>query len=134
MMDSIKDWFSNAADRVKEIFKKKKTEYEPPQIVIGQITQHPAPPLPIQASGSTQDGNIPTITIGQIHQRPSVEANRPIEGDVVQGNRELGNGIHINRQSKPKICPICRTNGSVVSNTSGNSTWRCTESDCGAEF
>jgi hypothetical protein len=131
-MDDIRGFFSTAANKIKSIFKKKNLKSDPPKIVIGQITQHPSTVNLPQVS--TQDEASLKITIGTIHQRPPREMISPIEGDVVQGTRDLGNGMHINHQSKPKICPICRSHGSVIKNTSGRSMWKCNDPDCGAEF
>jgi|GEM_PF-3748264 len=75
------------------------------------------------------------ITIGEAHRRPSTAEGTVDYGselDVQHRNRNVGRGITVKKQRKPRKCPLCATYGKVVANTGRGDRWRC--EDCGLTF
>lgn len=80
-------------------------------------------------TASTKD--VPRITIGEIHIRTSTAAGIP-NSEVNVEKAYIGKGIIVNKRHKPRICPDCRTSGSIAENPLKNPKWICTV--CGNKF
>ncbi len=111
----------DAIKRIKEYLKKIKNRFiktkSTPQIVIHSRTDH-----------QSDEGE--HIRISGVNNRPGVIVDRfPV---LHPEQQNIGHGITVKKQGKPKKCPHCRSlardennNDIIVTNTSGEGKWYC---------
>lgn len=93
---------------------------------------HVTPKIEIHSRNDHPDQNAPRIRIGSVNSRQG-EVEHETQGE------DIGHGITVKKQGKPKRCPYCASpardennNDIIVPNPSGGRKWFCR--NCESDF